>query len=179
MSTTAAPTLPLRGSRAGVRGDALLKGICVAAGLLVLAVLALILYSMANEALPAFRESGLKFVTSTRWVPNDPDGPQGPAKPEFGALAFVYGSLVVSAIALVVAVPVSIGIGLFSTEVAPRRLRGVVVTFVDLLAAVPSVVYGLWGILVVAPNISGLYDTIHDAVGSVPSTVYRSSVGVP
>jgi phosphate transport system permease protein len=177
MSTTAAPTVPLHGSRAGVRGDAILKGVCVAAGLLVLAVLVLILFSTANEALPAFRESGLEFVTSTRWVPNDPDGPQGPAEPEFGALAFVYGSLVVSAIALVVAVPVSIGIGLFSTEVAPRRVRGVVVTLIDLLAAIPSVVYGLWGILVVAPNISGFYDDVHGAVGSVP--VIGDLLGAP
>jgi phosphate transport system permease protein len=71
----------------------------------------------------------------------------------FGALAFIYGTLIVSAIALVFAVPVSIGIALFITEVAPRRLRQPIVYVIDLLAAVPSVVYGLWGIFFLAPKL--------------------------
>jgi phosphate transport system permease protein len=162
------PALRLRGSRAGARGDSVLRTVCVAAGLLVLAILVLILFSTVKEAMPAFRASGLDFITSDRWVPNDPDGPQGPAEPQFGALAFVYGSLVVSAVALVVSVPVSLGIGLFTTEVAPRRLRSIVITIMDLLAAIPSVVYGLWGILVVAPNIAGFYDAVNNVLGQVP-----------
>ncbi len=74
----------------------------------------------------------------------------------------------VSTIALVLAVPVSIGIALFTTEVVHRRLRSLVVTTIDLLAAVPSVVYGLWGIAVLAPNISGFYDGVADLVEPVP-----------
>ena len=71
-----------------------------------------------------------------------------PAHGKFGALAFIYGTLVTSAIALVIAVPVSLGIALFLTELAPRRLRAPVVYVIDLLAAIPSVVFGLWGVLV-------------------------------
>jgi phosphate transport system permease protein len=147
--------------------DRIFKAVALAAGLLVLAILALIAVSMAHEAWPAFRESGWRFITSKTWIPNDPDGP-GPRTAEFGALAFVYGTAVCSAIALVLAVPVSIGIALFTTEVAPRRLRGLVVTTVDLLAAVPSVVYGLWGIAVLAPNISTFYEHVADWVEPIP-----------
>jgi phosphate transport system permease protein len=75
---------------------------------------------------------------------------------------------VVSAVALVLAVPVSLGIALFVTEVAPRRIRGLVVTLLDLLAAVPSVVFGLWGLAVLAPNILGFYGALHTVLGPVP-----------
>jgi len=83
-------------------------------------------------------------------------------------LAFTAGTLVVSIVALVFAVPVSIGIALFLSEVAPRRLRRTVSYVIDLLAAVPSVVFGLWGILVLAPKIRGLYDTIAGWVEPIP-----------
>src|SRR4029450_11768009 len=126
--------------------------VCVTAGVLVLAILALILISTAYEGWPALRESGWSLITSKIWITNDPDG-DGPLHPQFGALAYVYGSAVVSLIALLIAVPISIGIALLLTELAHRRLRGPVITIIDLLAAVPSVVFGLWGILVVAPAI--------------------------
>jgi phosphate transport system permease protein len=147
--------------------DRTFKAVALGAGLLVLAILALIAVSMVNEAWPAFRESGWRFITSKTWIPNDPDGP-GPRVPELGALAFVYGTAVASTIALVLSVPVSIGIALFATEVAPRRLRGFVVTAIDLLAAVPSVVYGLWGIAVLAPNITGFYGNVAGWVDPIP-----------
>ncbi len=152
----------------GALADRSFQTLCVAAGAAVLVILALILITTTNHALPAFRREGLGFVFHNNWVPNDPDGPSGPRTPHFGAWAFVYGTLVVSAIGLVFAVPVSIGIALFITEQAPRRLRQPVVAVIDLLAAVPSVVYALWGILVVAPNIQGLYKSIHDLVDGVP-----------
>jgi phosphate transport system permease protein len=115
-------------------------------GLLVLVVLALILLSTSNEAMPAFRQEGLRFLTSSRWdIPGN----------HFGALAFIYGTLVASVIALIIAVPISFGVALFITELAPKKLRTPVVYLIDLLAAVPSVVYGLWGILVFAPWIGG------------------------
>jgi len=106
----------------------------------------------------------LNFVTSDKWVPDSGTS----IAPSFGALAFLYGTAVVSALALVLAVPVSLGIGLFVTEVAPRRLRGAVVTLLDLLAAIPSVVFGLWGLLVLAPNITGFYDWLHHVCRPVP-----------
>ena len=139
--------------------DRVFRAVAFAAGALVLAILGLITVSLVNQAWPAIKQSGLDFVTSKTWQPNDPDGP-GPLTAKFGALAFVYGTAVASAIALVLAVPVSIGIALFTTEVAPRRLRGLVTAVIDLLAAVPSVVYGLWGVLVLAPNIQPFYDGV-------------------
>lgn len=151
-------TIRARGSRL----DAAFRGLALAAGLVVLAVLALIAYSTVDAALPALRAAGLEFLTSDRWAPNAPDGPH------LGSLAFVYGTAVVSSIALVLAVPVSVGIALFATEIAPRRLRRWITTAVDLLAAIPSVVYGLWGIAVLAPNITGVYGWMHRTFGDLP-----------
>jgi phosphate transport system permease protein len=161
--------LAVRDSR-GILTDRLFKSLCVTAGVLVLAILGLILISTTNEAWPALRESGLSFITSDRWAPTDPDG-----TPEFGTLSLIYGTVVVSIIALVIAVPVSIGVALFLTELAPRRLRAPVVTVIDLLAAVPSVVFGLWGIIVVGPFLADVYNGIHGGVDGVP--VLRSLFG--
>ena len=151
------PKGPLHG---GSRlADQTFRWVCLASGFLVLVVLGLILFSTTKEAMPAFRHEGLRFLTSTNW---------NPADGHFGALAFIYGTLVVSAIALVIAVPVSIGLALFITELAPKRLRAPVTYLIDLLAAIPSVVYGLWGILVFGPQIAKLYTDISGAFGSVP-----------
>jgi phosphate transport system permease protein len=133
--------------------------VSLVAGLTVLAILALIAYSTTKEAWPAFRAEGLGFVTSDEWIPNEG---------KFGALALIYGTLLSSFIALVLAVPVSIGIALFTTEVAPRRFRSGVIYVMDLLAAIPSVVYGLWGIVVFAPAIQGVYQSIADATDGIP-----------
>jgi phosphate transport system permease protein len=153
------------------------RAVCLLAAIAVLVVLGLIVVSTTAGAWPALRHEGLGFVLRDDWIPNDPDGPTGPLTPRYGAAAFVFGTLVVSAVALVLAVPLSIGIALFVTELAPRRLRRVVVTLVDLLAAVPSVVYGLWGILVLAPRVDGAYRWVHDRVDGVP--VLGSLLGVP
>ncbi|WP_246001963.1 phosphate ABC transporter permease subunit PstC [Allorhizocola rhizosphaerae] len=141
--------------------------ICLIAGIAVLAILGLILGSLISQSMPAFREAGLDMFTNTRWVPNDPDA-DGPAGPIYGLLAFAYGTVVVSIIALIFAVPVSLGIALFLTELAPRRVRGTVVTFIDLLASVPSVVFGLWGVLVVAPALVPVYQWLHGTLGGIP-----------
>jgi phosphate transport system permease protein len=148
--------------------DQTFRWLCLASGLLVLVVLGLILVSTSNEAMPAFRQEGLRFLTSKVW---------DPAGGHFGALAFIYGTLVVSAIALVIAVPVSIGLALFISELAPARLRTPVVYIVDLLAAIPSVVYGLWGILVFGPEIAKLYERISSTFDGVPllGTVFHGS----
>jgi phosphate transport system permease protein len=164
-STTRPPETP---PEAGEKGplqqgsrlaDQAFRWVCLASGLLVLVVLGLILFSTTKEAMPAFRHEGLGFITSTNW---------NPATNHYGALAFIYGTLVVSAIALVIAVPVSIGLALFITEVASKRLRTPATYVIDLLAAIPSVVYGLWGILVFGPQIAKLYGDISGALSSVP-----------
>ncbi|HZQ78337.1 MAG TPA: phosphate ABC transporter permease subunit PstC [Acidimicrobiia bacterium] len=152
-----APKGPLQG---GSRlADQTFRWICLASGLLVLVVLGLILFSTTKEAMPAFRQAGLGFITSKTW---------NPAGNQFGALSFIYGTLVVSAIALVIAVPVSLGLALFIAELAPRRLRTPVTYLVDLLAAIPSVVYGLWGIVTFGPQIQKLYVDLHRWLGGVP-----------
>src|SRR5262245_51417863 len=114
------------------RADRGFGWLALGAGLLVLVILAAIALATTSKAWPAFQEAGLDFIFSDTW---------NPAKGEFGGLAFIYGSVVVSSIALVLAVPVSIGIALFVTEVAPRRARSTTLTVLDLLAAIPSVVY--------------------------------------
>ena len=133
-------------------------------------ILALIAYYTTKEAWPAFRDEGLSFFTSTTW---------DPARGEFGALAFIYGTLVVSVIALVLAVPVSIGIALFVTELVPRRFRRPIVWIVDLLAAIPSVVFGLWGLFYLAPLLIGFYADLADAVHDIPilHSVFGKSAG--
>lgn len=143
----------------GGRGDRIFSGVALSAGLLVLVILAYIAYSTTVEAWPAFSEEGIAFVTTDNWVPN---------QDQFGALAFIYGTLLASLIALIVAVPVSLGIALFTNEAAPKRLRNAVIYVMDLLAAIPSVVYGLWGVLVLAPAIGPVYQSIADTVGGWP-----------
>ncbi|MEY2592253.1 MAG: phosphate transport system permease protein [Acidimicrobiaceae bacterium] len=154
-----APRSDLEGSGRGAAADQVFRVVALLAGLTVLAVLAGIAISTTQKAWPAFSKAGLSYITSTDWNPG-----QG----KFGALAFVYGTVVVSLIAVVVAVPVSLGIALFATEVAPRRLRSTITTIMDLLAAVPSVVFGLWGFLVLRPQLKDIYNSIADAVSGIP-----------
>jgi phosphate transport system permease protein len=145
----------LTGKGAGSAPDRAFRYLSLASGLGVLAILAGIAIATTQQAMPAFRAEGLHFVLSDEWRPS-----QG----RFGALAIIYGTVVISVIALVVAVPVSIGIALFVTEVAPRRLRGWITTVIDLLAAVPSVVFGLWGFQVLRVNLPDVYDGFADLV---------------
>ncbi len=141
------------------RADDGFRYLTLASGLLVLVVLVLIAWSTTREAWPAFREEGLGFLTSSRWAPNEG---------AFGALAFVYGTFFVSLIALVFAVPASIGIALFITELAPGAARRVTTFVMDLLAAVPSVVFGLWGVSVLAVEAPGLYRSIGSPLAAIP-----------
>ena len=139
--------------------DEAFRLLALASGLLILVILALIAVTATQKAWPAFRHEGFSYLTSRDWVPNEG---------KFGALAFIYGTIVIASIAAVIAVPVSVGIALFVNEAAPRRMRSIVTAIMDLLAAVPSVVFGLWGILVLAPNISGLYNWISNKLDPVP-----------
>ena len=102
---------------------------------------------------------GPDFFRSSRWAPPDKF---------FGAAAFIFGTVLTSAIAVLIAVPVSIGIALFVTQVAPRWLRRPIVYVTDLLAVVPSVVFGLWGVLVFSGAIKGFYGWLHDTFGGIP-----------
>ncbi len=152
----AGSTSPLAHRRPlGNRGFALLA---LASGLLVLVVLALIAISTSQQAASWFSAEGLKIFTNN-W---------NPAANQFGALAFIYGTAITAVIALVLAVPVSIGIALLLTEVVQPRLARPIVYVVDLLAVVPSVVWGLRGILVFAPWAQHVYSSIASGVNGIP-----------
>jgi phosphate transport system permease protein len=140
-------------------GDKTFRVVALLAGLSVLAILILIAYSTTKEAWPIFRDDAGEFLFTSRWAPNEG---------KFGSLAFVFGTIVTSIIALVFAVPLSIGIALFMTEVAPLWLKRPIVAVLDLLAVVPSVVFGLWGILVLAEPISTFYEHVSDVLSPIP-----------
>jgi phosphate transport system permease protein len=127
--------------------------------MLVLVILGLILYSTTSKAWPWFQQEGLGALFSDNW---------NPAKGDFGAAAMVYGTFLVGIIALVISVPVSIGIALFVNEVSPRRMRRPIIYTVDLLAAVPSVVFGLWAYAVLRQPLADIYKSISSATGDIP-----------
>ena len=135
-----------------------------------LVVLLLIAIVTTYRAWPAFADNGLSYFFGTEWIPSEN---------KFGILPLVWGTLMVSVIAVIVAVPVSIGIALFVTEMAHRRLRSTVVTVIDLLAAVPSVVFGLWGFYYLIPKFQAFFNWIADAVSGIPvlHTLFGSSTG--
>jgi phosphate transport system permease protein len=131
----------LRGKRA--YGDRSFAWATAGAAALVLLILGLIAITITQRSLPVFRHMGLHFFTGSRWAPPDEI---------FGALPFIWGTAFTAAIAVVLAVPISLGLALFMTQVAPPRLAKPLIYLVDLLAGVPSVVFGLWGVLVLSQH---------------------------
>jgi phosphate transport system permease protein len=154
---SAAPLAP-----AGVNaGDRAWGAILYLFGGVVLLLAGFILYTLVHLAQPAFASVGvLKFITSDNW---------DPVASDFGALPFIYGTVVTSAVAMVIAVPVGLGLAIFLTELAPRRLRFLVGFGVELLAGIPSVVFGLWGLFVLAPLLrEHLEPFLASTVGTLP-----------
>jgi phosphate transport system permease protein len=123
-------------------GDPLFSGIIACLAFVILALLAGITAELIVKAMPSIRHFGLSFLSSTDW---------DPATDHYGALPFIYGTAVSSAIALVIAVPLSLGVALCLSEMAPQWLSRRLGFLVELLAAIPSVVYGLWAIFVLGP----------------------------
>ncbi|MBA3395089.1 MAG: phosphate ABC transporter permease subunit PstC [Deltaproteobacteria bacterium] len=123
--------------------DRAFRVLAVVAATTVLVVLALITVTMSKRAWPVLEHMGLDFFTSSRW-----SAPEG----IYGALPFIFGTLFTATIALALAVPVSLGVALFITQVAPPWLKKPMVYLLDLLAVVPSVVFGLWGVLVLSQH---------------------------
>ncbi len=127
----------------GDSADAAFRWIAIGAGALVLVVLGLIAVVMTSRAAPVLGKMGLEFFASDTW-----------STPEaiYGALPFIFGTLFTATIAIAIAVPVSLGVALFATNVAPPWLKKPMVYVIDLLAVVPSVVFGLWGVLVLSQH---------------------------
>jgi phosphate transport system permease protein len=123
-------------------GDRRFFWILRAISLLILAVLIAIAVQLLIVSWPALRHFGLGFVFSTEW---------NPVRNRFGGAAFIYGTVVSSVLSIVIAYPVSVGVAIFLNELAPRPIASAVGFLVEMLAAIPSVVYGLWGLFVVAP----------------------------
>ena len=139
-------------------GDRIFQILAAAAGVLVLVILALIAISTSQQASSWFSTEGWKIFT-VDW---------NPATNSFGALSFIYGTIITAAIAIILSVPISVAMALLLTEVVPRRWARPIVYVVDLLAVVPSVVWGLWGILVFAPWLFNIYTSIASGVKGIP-----------
>ena len=155
-----APSVGLSGAERppGRITDRVFRWVALASGLLVLVILGLIIYSTLDHAWPWFQREGFG-IFADNW---------NPAKGQFGAGAMIYGTFLVGFIALLISVPVSVGIALFVNEVAPRPFRRPVIYTIDLLAAIPSVVYGLWAFLVLRQPLADLYSSISSATGDIP-----------
>jgi len=133
--------LELRGKTQ--HADTVFRWVAVGAAAVVLVVLALVAITMTQRSLPVLDKMGLDFFTSSRWVE---------AEGSYGALSFIFGTLYTAVIAIAIAVPISFGVALFITQVAPPWLKRPMVYVIDLLAVVPSVVFGLWGVLVLSQH---------------------------
>ena len=136
---------PVKSARSGPMADRIFGWLAKAAALFTLGMLLAILLSLTISAWPAIDKYGLGFLASTTW---------DPVKEEFGGLVMIYGTLMTSFIALLIAVPVSFGIAVFLTELSPSWLKRPLGTAIELLAAIPSIVYGMWGLLVFSPLLS-------------------------
>ena len=122
-------------------------------GAFVLVLLGSLILSLFIGGLPAFRQFGPGFLTSTDW---------DPVQQVFGAAVSIYGTLVTSVLALILAVPLAFGIAFYLTELAPHWLRRPVGTAIELLAAVPSIIYGMWGFFVIVPLMSQYIQPVAD-----------------
>jgi len=128
--------------REGRFADASFRGLVIASAVSLLVIVALILIQLLKQSAASRSSFGLKFLTTSIW---------NPVTDKFGAAPFIYGTIVSSFLGILIAVPLSLGTALFLTELCPPFLRRVLGTTVELLAAIPSVIYGLWGLFVLAP----------------------------
>jgi phosphate transport system permease protein len=123
-------------------GDLTFKTITEIAAITVLVLLAGVIVALVHGSLPAWRAYGFGFFTSESW---------NPVTDKFGALPAIYGTLLTSFIAMLIGVPVSLGIAIFLTEICPQRLRRTIGIAIELLAGIPSIIYGIWGLFIFAP----------------------------
>src|SRR5271163_1956721 len=157
-----------RGSRLDRIGDLVLRGLCVLAALLVILAIVAIIRQVVSGASPAISAFGLSFVWHTTW---------NPVTGVFGAGVLLYGTAVTSAMALVLATPLGIAIGLYLALMASGKVRAVIGPLVEMLAAIPSVIVGFWGIIVLAPWLQGVEPDLHNGFGFVPIFGTASTTG--
>jgi phosphate transport system permease protein len=158
--TAVAPRVTAAGRRAGAIGDAAFRSLTFLFALLVLLILGGVIVALIDGALPAFRTFGFSFVVTEVW---------NPVTQKFGALAPIYGTLVTSAIAMLIGIPVAFGVAVFITEICPLWLKRPLATMIELLAAIPSIIYGIWGLFVFAPFVQEyLQPAIINSLGNLP-----------
>ena len=162
MTMTDAPavTPPPKGKRR--IGDVVFAGLARGSGILILAILAGVAAFLIVQAWPSLTANTANFITDRSWDANVRE------TPAFGVGALAFGTVLAAAIALLLATPVAIGIALFIAYYAPRRLAALLGYLVDLLAAIPSVVYGLWGIGFLAPHLVPVYEGLAEHLGWIP-----------
>ena len=154
------PPIAAAGGRSSSFGDALFSAVATSAGMLVLLLLGAIILSLFIGGLPAFRAFGPNFLFNTDW---------DPVQQIFGGAVSIYGTLITSVLALVMAVPVAFGTAFYLTEMAPAWFRRPVGTAVELLAAVPSIIYGMWGFFVIVPIMGNYVEPfVIDWLGDLP-----------
>ena len=160
-AATATPQLPARSApRGGRLGDEIFAWACKGAAAFVLLLLGAIIVELFIAGLPAFRAFGLAFVVSTDW---------DPVQEVFGAGVSIYGTIVTAVLAIILAVPLAFGVAFYLTELAPVWLRRPVGTAIELLAAVPSIIYGMWGFFIIAPAFAAhIQPWIIDNIGELP-----------
>ena len=132
----------LRGRSSGAAGDGIFSGLMMAGAVSIIAIVGLIIWTLVSQSQLSLHAFGLKFFARSAWDPVSGD---------FGAFPFIYGTLVTSLIALIIAVPLALCVAVFIMEICPKPLRGPVAFLTELLAAIPSVVYGLWAVFVLVP----------------------------
>jgi phosphate transport system permease protein len=149
-----------RGSSSGAIGDVVFRWLTFLFALLVLLILGGVIAALVDGALPALQAFGFSFLTDEIW---------NPVTEKFGALAPIYGTLVTSAIAMLVGIPVAFGVAVFITEICPIWLKRPLATMIELLAAIPSIIYGIWGLFVFAPFVQQyIQPAIIDSLGRIP-----------
>jgi phosphate transport system permease protein len=142
------------------RGDARFRVLTLAAALLVVAIFLGVLAALIEGAWPAIKAFGLPFLWTEKW---------NPVTEKFGALAPIYGTLVTSFLAMLIAVPVGIGIAIFLTEICPNAFKRPISIAIELLAGIPSIIYGIWGLFVLAPFLqSTIQPWLIDVFANVP-----------
>ena len=146
--------------RQGSFGDAAFHALTAGFALLVLLILSGVIVSLITGAWPALRHFGIGFVVADVW---------NPVTEKFGAAAPIYGTLVTSAIAMLVGIPIAFGVAVFITELCPIWLKRPLATMIELLAAIPSIIYGIWGLFVLAPLMQSYVEPLLiGTLGTIP-----------
>ena len=160
MTADTIPTPVVAGRQRRAWGDIAFHALTMMFALLVLLVLGGVILSLISGALPALQHFGFGFLVAEAW---------NPVTEKFGARAPIYGTLVTSAIAMLIGIPVAFGIALFITELCPNWLKRPLSTMIELLAAIPSIIYGIWGLFVLAPFIQEHVEPLLiDTLGAIP-----------